>query len=282
MAQLATNHEQAGWRASLELEYERRLAKTCLVKKQHCGPLMVQKPFYPEAEQCCHTYLIHPPGGIAGGDQLYINAQINDNSHVLITTPAATKFYRSIGPQALQQQILNVSSNAILEWLPQETVYFSEANVVNKTIFHIHPTTSLFAWEIQCLGLTAQQQDFELGSCIQRLEVWQQNKPLILETNRFIGGDQQLQSACGMNGYKALATFIIKDPKQCLDNSIIMAVKSNYHSIVTASTYVHGFFIIRALAEYAEEIKNYFTQVWHYARPLMIAQDACPPRIWKT
>lgn len=276
------NNELTGWQASLDLEYVHRQGKTCLAKKQHKGPLMVQKPFYPEADHCCHTYLIHPPGGIAGGDQLRIDAHLKENTHTLITTPAATKFYRSIGPQAQQQQTISVAKNAILEWLPQETVYFSDANVFNKTCIHIDQSSSLLAWEIQCLGLTAQQQHFDAGKCLQRLEVWQHGKPLMLEMNRFIGGDQFLQSACGMNNHKTIATFIIKDPQQYLDPAAIESFIPTQDIIVTACTYIHGLYIIRALGRYAEEIKNYFAQIWQYARPIMLNLDACPPRIWMT
>ncbi|OUV63567.1 MAG: hypothetical protein CBC79_00760 [Gammaproteobacteria bacterium TMED119] len=283
MSQTAASiNQEAGWQASLDLAYANKNGKTCLVKKQHKGPLMVQKPFYPEAEHCCHTYLIHPPGGIAGGDQLQINSHLQDATHALITPPAATKFYRSIGPQAQQQQTLHVEDNAILEWLPQETVYFCAANVLNKTIIHMKESSSLMAWEIQCLGLTAQQQHFEHGQCLQRLEVWQDGRPLMLEMNRFIGGDDFLHSACGMHNHKTLATFIIKDPHQYLDGAMLDSFKPTQDVMVTACTYVNGLYIIRALGKYAEDIKNYFIQIWQHVRPIMLNLDPCSPRIWMT
>jgi len=51
-----------GWEARIELGFERRHRRTVMARR-HYGPLAVQKPFYPEGE-ICHTYLIHPPGGI--------------------------------------------------------------------------------------------------------------------------------------------------------------------------------------------------------------------------
>lgn len=270
------------WRAQLRLNFENKLGKTCLVEKSHRGPLMVQKPFYPESPLCCHTYLIHPPGGIAGGDHLEIDATIQANSHALITTPAATKFYRSVGPQARQTQTIRVGENAILEWLPQETVYFSQAKVFNKTVIKLHEESAMMAWEIQCLGLTAQQQHFDEGQCFQKLEIWQNKQPLLLETNRFKGGDAFLQSPCGLDNHKTLATFVIKDPKQVLTKALIMDHCPKDGSIVSSCTYFNDLYIIRAMGLYAEETKNYFIDIWQTIRPLIINQSPCVPRIWNT
>ena len=83
-----------GWLAELELEYAVRRDKTCLVRKKQRGPLTLQRPFYPEGD-ICHSYILHPPGGVVGGDTLEITVQAAAKSHCLITTPGATKFYRS-------------------------------------------------------------------------------------------------------------------------------------------------------------------------------------------
>lgn len=282
MLPMSNQQQPQSWKATLKLRYENKLGKTYLIEKAHSGPLMVQKPFYPETPLCCHTYLIHPPGGIAGGDRLDLSAYINSHAHALITTPAATKFYRSVGPQARQTQTIHVAKDACLEWLPQETVYFSQANVYNKTFINIDETSALMAWEIQCLGLTAQQQHFDEGSCFQKLEIWQDDKPLLLETNRFQGGDNFLQSACGLNDHKTLATFVIKDPQQKLSKEMIMSHLPKDDSIVSSCTYVNGLFIIRAMGQYAEETKNYFIHIWQTIRPLVIDRSPCVPRIWNT
>src|SRR5205085_6360717 len=88
-----------GWQAELRLRFNcdapgpLRPGRTRLVERQHRGPLVVQRPFYPEGDPC-HVYLVHPPGGVVGGDALRIDATVDPGAHALITTPAATKFYR--------------------------------------------------------------------------------------------------------------------------------------------------------------------------------------------
>ncbi|EEQ6583538.1 urease accessory protein UreD, partial [Escherichia coli] len=105
----------------LDLRFQRLHGKTTLTTRHHVGPLTVQRPFYPE-EETCHLCLLHPPGGIVGGDELIINAIIDSDCHTLITMPGASKFYRSSGAQAHLQQNLTLCNNATLEWLPQDSI----------------------------------------------------------------------------------------------------------------------------------------------------------------
>ncbi len=112
-----------GWQATLDLRFQQAGGKTVLASAQHVGPLTVQRPFYPE-EETCHLYLLHPPGGIVGGDELTISAHLAPGCHTLITMPGASKFYRSSGAQALVRQQLTLAPQATLEWLPQDAIFF--------------------------------------------------------------------------------------------------------------------------------------------------------------
>ena len=118
------------WRAHLVLKFSGRDDKTIVSHRQYQGPLVIQKPFYPE-DDVCHVYLLHPPGGVVGGDQLTLDVEVNREGHALITTPAAGKFYRSAGSLAQLKQTLVVKAKSTLEWLPQETILFSGCEVIN-------------------------------------------------------------------------------------------------------------------------------------------------------
>jgi len=116
-----------GWKAELALGFERRGAKSVLAARRHDGPLALQKPLYPEGEGVCHAIVLHPPGGIAGGDELEIAARVGEGAHALLTTPGAGKWYRSAGAWARQSLGFEVARGACLEWLPQETIVFDGA-----------------------------------------------------------------------------------------------------------------------------------------------------------
>src|SRR5262245_27058079 len=109
------------WQARLQLRYERAAGSTRLTRRKHSGPLLVQKPFYPEGDEVCHSLLVHPPGGIAGGDRLEIDVAVGEGARALVTTPGAAKWYRSSGQVAEQRATLAVGLGASLEWFPQES-----------------------------------------------------------------------------------------------------------------------------------------------------------------
>ena len=113
----------ACWRARLELGFDQHRGITRLGHRKRFGPLAVQRPFYPEGAPC-HVYLLHPPGGVVGGDQLDIDITLGENCQALITTPGAAKFYRSEGSVAQQQISMQLAPGAELEWLPQENILF--------------------------------------------------------------------------------------------------------------------------------------------------------------
>lgn len=105
------------WRAELSLDYALSTGRT-VARHRHSGPLRVLQSLYPEGDAVCHNVLVHPPGGIVGGDVLDIRVAVGEGAHGLVTTPGATRFYRSEGESCVQQTLLDVAAGARLEWLP--------------------------------------------------------------------------------------------------------------------------------------------------------------------
>lgn len=272
----------ASWKATLDLSFVKKNNKTILAKKKHLGPLMVQKPFYPESHSCCHVYLIHPPGGIVGGDTLNLTAELNEHSHALITTPTATKFYRSNGNQASQSQNILLEKNAILEWLPQETIYYNDSYASSNTRISTSINNKFFAWEIQCLGLPAQKEFFDSGNCRQKLEIWHDSLPILIETNHLVGGDKLLSSNWGMQGFTSIGTFIVSENGNIISREAIKKLSQKYEGLSTAFTSINGVFVIRAMSACTEKIKEYFIHIWKTLRPQILNLEPCPPRIWST
>src|SRR2546421_9589234 len=113
------------WKAQLRLGFSSDNGRTVLAEKRSEGPLVVQKPLYPEGDAVCHAILVHPPGGIAGGDELQLSVGAQEHACALLTTPGAAKWYRSAGPWARQR--LDFQVRGTVEWLPRETIVFDGA-----------------------------------------------------------------------------------------------------------------------------------------------------------
>lgn len=272
------------WLAELKLGFEFDGHRTILNERKHVGPLIIQKPFYPEGE-VCHIYLIHPPGGVVGGDELSLTVNVSKNAHALITTPAATKFYRGNGFEAKQVQNIEVHAGCKMEWLPQETIFFSGCEAQTKTIVKLENDAQFIGWEIICLGRPASKEVFEQGYCRQIIEVWRDEEPVVIERSLLEGGDELLDAEWGMQGFTVLGTMIVTST----DKSVLDTVRNNLKEqnlnateIKTSSTLINDVLICRVLANQAETARESFISVWKSLRLQTMQRNAVAPRIWYT
>ena len=268
------------WLASLSLKFSGREDKTIITHREHKGPLVIQKPFYPE-QDVCHVYLLHPPGGVVGGDQLSLNVEVNKQGHALLTTPAAGKFYRSDGRTAGLIQTLKVEAGSTLEWLPQETILFSACEVNMKTIVQLEAGASFIGWEILCLGRPASDERFDRGYARQHFEIWRDNKPLMLDRSQLSGGDEVLSAAWGMQGYTVSGTMMLVNA----DKILLKYLRDNmpeFKNGLFSATLINDVLVCRALAHQAEHVRFAFIDAWKVLREKVLGRDACEPRIWST
>src|SRR5579862_2792084 len=198
----------ARWRARLELTYRREHARSYLARRAHSGPLVVQKSLYPEGERVCQTIIVHPPGGIAGGDSLAIEVAIEPGAHVQFTTPGAAKWYRSSGAAARQVVSLEIGDEGVLEWLPQEAIVFSGAIAEMEAAIDLAPTAVYVGWDIVCLGRTASGERFAAGRLSQRLSVRRAHALLFAERIELCGGGAELDSPVVLNGAPIFGTLL--------------------------------------------------------------------------
>ncbi|MEW6664991.1 MAG: urease accessory protein UreD [Thermodesulfobacteriota bacterium] len=272
---------EEGWQARLHLGFVRCGARSVLAGRNHEGPLVVQKALYPEGPQTCHVHMIHPPGGVVGGDRLDISVATGDQSHALITTPAAGKFYRSAGPVARQWVHLDLHRRSALEWLPQESIVYDQACVETGLRVDLGDHSRFVGWELICLGLPASAKPFRDGRVLQRLEIHREGLPLLVETLRIRGRDPVLSASWGLRGYpvSGVLAATVEDP-QAADRVRQGIGESNASSF--AATCIQGLLVCRFLGNRVADGLSCFRGVWKMIRPLVLGRPACEPRIWNT
>ncbi len=271
-------HER--WYAGLELQVRRKGHRSVAPHIRHQGPIRVQRPFYPEGQEVCHLYLLHPPGGVVGGDVLEIDVHISAQAHLLLTSPASNKFYRSAGEQALLKQSFEVAKDAVLEWLPQDTIYFEGAKVKSVSKFNLQNDANLCAWEIQTFGRPAAQDLFDNGVVRTSLEVWRDNQPVFIERGNFVGGDRMMYAPWGLHAQPVIGTLVMSNSQQ---HSCVGAVRdalgldSPLHC-----TELEDLFVARYLGSCALQARALFEQAWTILRPMLLNRTAHAPRVWRT
>jgi urease accessory protein len=264
-----------GWRARLELGFERRADRTVLARQCHEGPLVVQRPFHPEGG-VCHVYVVHPPGGVVAGDELQLQVAVGPQAAALVTTPAAGKFYRSAGPQASLRQSLEVQGGT-LEWLPQENIYYPGAQARLATQVQLAGPARFFGWEIGCLGLAARGTPFDHGTVHQQLELRLDGRWLLCERQRLDA--PMIAARWGLAGGDSIGTLLAYPADAAL---LEQARGVQAEGVTLAATLVEGLLVCRAIAAGSDRLRAAFAATWAALRPGWAGRPAHPPRVWAT
>ena len=278
-----------GWHGHLDLRYRFDAGRT-IGHDRHDGPLRVLASLHPEGPAVCHHVLVHPPGGIVGGDVLKIDVDVQTGAHALVTTPGATRFYRSAGALAEQTLVARVAAGARLEWLPLETIAYSGTHASNRMRFELAPGAEMIGWDILALGLPAAGQPFAQGRFEQQIELpgaWLERGILDAEdplTTRL------LDSPLGWDGRTVLATlwFAAAAPidaprrEQLLETARAAFEGNALAGHAGATSPDPRVIVLRVLAERTEPALALLGAVWAGWRDAAWQLRACPPRVWRT
>jgi urease accessory protein len=273
--------ETLGWRARLALDFVRRGERTVLERRAHDGPLLVQKALYPEGESVCHSIIVHPPGGIAGGDRLELSTFVDRAAHSLLTTPGAAKWYRSSGPLATQQIKFDVAEDAALEWLPHETIVFDGALARQQTEIRLSAGARYIGWEVLCLGRSGAGERFTHGQWHARTFIERSGKALFLERAVLDGGNGADSSPVLLANHSVVGTLIAAAP-QFSSELLALCRQAAPENGSAAVTLLPGIFVARYLGDSSEAAKRYFVALWRMLRPALLGKAAVEPRIWRT
>ena len=276
-----------GWQARLELEFQGRGAESVLVGRKHYGPLRVQRPFL-EASGACQAYILHPPGGVVGGDTLDVDVRVRNRARALVTTPGATKFYRSAGATACQNQRIQVDAASSVEWLPQETIVFAGALAESNTTIELAAGACGIGWEITCLGRPAAGERFDRGSFRQRLQWRAGSRPLLTEAVLCQGNDEALAAGWGFQGMSTFGTMVVHPTthaalaiaKQSAAQELLPPDRFGASQLLQSEQ--QSTLVCRYLGSSAQRCKTVFTRIWQQLRPLVVGIEAEVPRVWRT
>jgi len=285
---LPSSTTKSHWQASLQLGFSRDADVTRLTERKHSGPLRVQKPLYPEGDAVCHAIIIHPPGGVVGGDQLKIAVNLATDTHALVTTPGAAKWYRSNGYTSEQHISLKLDPGARLEWLPQETIFFDDACVDLHQTIHLAADARLIAADIFCFGRTASGETYNSGKIGQHCTIYREDKMIWHEQGSLQGGSSAMQSPLGLNG-KSVSAMVLASGAM-LSSEQLQALREQTTALLSAReadalcgvTQMKFVIVARYLGNSSEVARHWLQLVWQHLRPVVIGRDAIIPRIWNT
>lgn len=272
------------WHAKLQLDYTLEVGRT-VARYAHDGPLRLLKSLYPEGDATCHNVLVHPPGGLVGGDTLQIEVSVGGGAHGLVTTPGATRFYRSDGDIALQRTTLTLAPGARMEWLPLEALLYSGCLAENRLLIQAAPGAEMMGWDLTCLGLPYAGLAFESGSFSQHIEVpgqWLERGVLQADDIRLLHGPLGLAgNGCMASLFFVAGSDLERDRREHALEIARSALQLSALKGTAGVTAVNRrVLVLRVLAPYSEPAMQLLRQVWSAWRQAMWGLPATLPRIW--
>ena len=272
------------WHASLQLDYTLESNRS-VARYLHNGPLRILQSLYPEGDAVCHNVLVHPPSGLVGGDTLNMQVTVATGAHGLVTTPGATRFYRSEAGLATQQVHARVESGARLEWLPLEAIAYNQCDALNRAVFELAPGAEMMAWDLTAFGLPAANLPYVEGTFRQHLEipgVWLERGTLNAEDTRL------MDSPLGLAGQRCMATLVFATGSAMADERIERALacasdllEASELRLTAGATSPHKqVIVLRVLAPVTEPAMHLLRRVWAAWRQEMWRLQGTYPRLW--
>lgn len=273
----------ARWHGDLNLVYSYQTHKTLLTHRYAKAPLKIQRSFYPEEKEICHSVVLNTAGGVVGGDDLTQTIHLQPNANTLITTAAAAKIYRSNGQIATQKINLQLEDNACLEWLPQETIIFDGAMYQQDIRVELGQNATWFAWDIIRLGRSARGERFKEGKWRSHTEVWQQGYPLWIDRQELVPSKEVLDSPHGLSGYPVIGNLIclgqpISDTM--IDQIRLLWINANDQGEMGITQTLGEGLSCRYRGFSTTQARHWLTLVWHYLRQSLLERSPIIPRVW--
>ncbi len=269
------------WSAHLDLSFAPRAGVTRLIHRRHEGPLQVQKALYPEGPQICHVTILHPPGGIAAQDRLSVHGAVSGDAHVVLTTPGATKWYRSTGQRAEQSLKFELADRAVLEWLPRETILFDAAAASLQLELRLAARARFLGWEILCFGRRASGEQWRSGSVRLDTRILRDGRPLWSERGELDASSGFAASPVGLAGFSVSATLLAAGFEA--DPELLQACRAIAPPTGDARhglTWTPGMLVCRYLGDSSEQAFLWFAALWTLLRPALLGRVATAPRLW--
>lgn len=225
---------------------------------------------FPNSSGHAEAVLINTAGGIAGGDRFEADISVDAGASLVVTTAAAEKVYRSLGPNSEIAVHMAVGPGALLSWVPQETILFDRARMARSIDVSLAPDATLFLAEAIVFGRSGMGETVEEGALTDRWRVRRGGRLIYAETVRLEGAiAERLGQPAVAKGGVAIATVLIAPG----DEAAVAAVRAlQFEGEVGASAW-NGIAVVRLCATDAAALRRDLVHV-------MTAVRGSLPRIW--
>ena len=175
-----------------------------LIRHREDGCLKIRIPF-----GSTEAILINTGGGLAGGDQLSTQLSVEQGAHFSVTSQAAERVYRTLGPAAKVSHDFVVGGGASMHWLPQETIMYDGSALQRNMTVRLGDGATFLAVEAFILSRTAMAETITQSELRDTWNIYRDEK--LIHAERLTMSGAPPHSPATLNRGKAFATLLLVD-----------------------------------------------------------------------
>jgi urease accessory protein len=216
--------------------------------------------------------VVNTAGGMTGGDRFHIDVKVDAGAQVNLTTAAAEKIYRSLGPETLIDVKLHIGPGGFLAWLPQETIVFDRVRLRRSIEVELARDANLLLAEAAVFGRSAMGEVVAVGHFFDCRRVRIDGTLVFAETIRLDGAIAQLLKKRAVASGGVAVASVIKIPGDEGDAARVRAKNQDFTGEVGVSAW-NGLAVVRLVAADGASLRRDLVRV-------LKALNAQPPRLW--
>ena len=236
------------------------------------GSLRVRFP-NGNSKSALDAVIVNTAGGMTGGDRFDVDIKVGAGARLTVTTAAAEKIYRSLGPDTDIGVKLDVGPGGALAWLPQETIVFDQARLRRSIDIELARDANLMLAEAAVFGRSAMGETVIQGHLFDRWRLRIGGALVFAETLRLDGDIAQRLAQRAVAGGGVAVASVIKYPGNDTDAAAIRAVQERFAGEVGVSAW-NRLVVVRLVASDGAALRRDLVTV-------LTALDTAPlPRLW--
>lgn len=259
----------------MQLAFEARGDRTVLRERRFTLPLQALEPM-DLGDGGATLLLLNPTGGLLAGDRLHTRIALGPGSAVCLSTPSATRVYRSPGPAAVQHVAIEIGRGASLEWVPDHLIPSPGARLHQSTEIALGDEATLLHLDAWAVGRAARGEAWSFDLLDSRLTV-RDESGLLLRERSVLSGGLPRHGLGGTEGFAYVATFVAARPGRLEWDGLARALHEAAHAVgggvrAGVTTLGRGGIIARVLCPSAPALRSGVEALWTCCRRTLLAK----------
>ena len=267
------NPERVGRDGFLRLQFERRGRSTVLARSRFTLPLQALTPLETD-DGTAYLMLLNPTGGVLGGDRLVTEIIQEADTHVCLTTPSATRVYRTLQRPAVLETLIKLREGATLEYLPDHVIPHIGSALRQSLRLEMGRGSRAIVLDCLASGRVAHGERWSFTEIDSRTEIYMCGKPAFINRTMIEPARQQRRQVDCMGTFDYIICMAVF--AEGFENWPRVAATMNAELETMpqvrggVSLLSRGGCVIRYLARTASEMTRMNKKLWDAARELVV------------